>query len=452
MPSSPPGGRARAGGVTPAATMVVTAATPGRTYVSETNVGGPATDWTEVAREVADGLVADALTRDRDAKPPTAEVEALRRAELLALMVPADLGGGGQSWPVVHRVIRVIGAADASIGQLLAAHYVQLWRLGLFAPPATSERLEMATARHRWFWAGAGEPLAAPVTLTPAGDGFLADGRTWSALGPSVADRLVVDAVRTDTGAEVTFTIGWRAPGIRFHDDEPRTGLRLVAGGGVEFAHVPVAPGEVVGERPLWGSPEEPRWSLEPLASQLARAQLAVATAEGALAAAAACVREVGELAPAPAPASPAAALPAGEAPVERDGPASEHAASPPLPDPALLATHGELVAQVAAAGTLLDQAVEVLAAADSRGLGLTADERGGASVAVARAALVADRTAVEVTGRAAEVAGPRATAARHGFDRYWRDARSLTLRSEATAAARIVGAHSLTGLVPTHA
>ena len=115
------------------------------------------------------------------------------------------------------------------------------------------------------------------------------------------------------------------------------------------------------------------------------------------------------------------------------------------------MAAHGELVAQVAAAGPLVDHAVDALAAADTRGLGLTAEERGVVAVTVARAVVVAGRSALEATGRAAEVAGPRATAARHALDRYWRDARAITLRAGTTAAARIVGEHALAGTPPPH-
>ncbi|MBY8851878.1 hypothetical protein K7G98_27780 [Saccharothrix sp. MB29] len=117
--------------------------------------------------------------------------------------------------------------------------------------------------------------------------------------------------------------------------------------------------------------------------------------------------------------------------------------------DPYILAAYGELVADAKAAGLLADHASSLLHAASERGADLTADERADAAVAVSSAKVVATRVANTTTARVFELCGARATAAGYAFDRFWRNARTLTLHDPVAYKAREVGAHFLTGEQP---
>ena len=62
---------------------------------------------------------------------------------------------------------------------------------------------------------------------------------------------------------------------------------------------------------------------------------------------------------------------------------------------------------------------------------------------------IVASRAAVETTSKIFEFTGARSTAGRYGFDRFWRNARTLTLHDPVVYKAREVGAHFLRGTPP---
>ncbi|MDQ2587349.1 acyl-CoA dehydrogenase family protein [Saccharothrix yanglingensis] len=363
--------------------------------------------WLTVAEELATGLRVDAAERDRRGAEPVAEVEALRRSGVLGI----------REWPVQQAVTRVVGAADANIGHLLGYHYLQVWRQGLFDGPPAEAPDDISGAD--LLWAGVSNPLDAALRLTPVDGGFAVGGRKTFATGASVADRLVVSATRADTGDKLTFTVDAKADGITYAGDWDNIGQRLTASGGVVFDEVFVPAGRVLG-----GEATTPRLSLAALGFQLVLAQLYVALAEGALAEAARYTRTTTR-------------------------PWFLSGVDAATDDPYILAAYGELVADARAAGLLADHASALLHAASERGADLTADERADAAVAVSSAKVVATRVANTTTARVFELCGARATAAGYAFDRFWRNARTLTLHDPVAYKAREVGAHFLTGEQP---
>lgn len=378
-------------------------------------------DWQRTAREVAATLRADAVERDRAGCPPVREVERLRRSGLLTLMVPAECGGAGEDLPAASTITRIVAAADASVGHLLGYHYLQLWRGELFDRPEVVRRLHRNTVRGQWFWAGVSNPQDADLRLTPVDGGFVVDGRKTFATGAMVADRLVVSATRTDTGKKVTFTVDARSHGIRYLDDWDNMGQRLTASGGVEFDHVAIGDQDVLGAHDAPGSV---RLSLAALGFQLMLSQLYVGIAEGALAEAASYTRT-------------------------RTRPWPHSTVDTAVADPYLLAGYGELVAGCEAARLLADEAAVALQRATELGPTVTAAERGTAAVAISSAKVVADRAVTEITSRLFEFTGARATSATFGLDRFWRNARTLTLHDPVTYKAREIGEHFLTGACP---
>ena len=90
--------------------------------------------WRGIARQVAGTLAADALARDRANAQPFAEVRLLREAGLLDLLAPAEFGGAGGHFETAFEVIRILAAADGSISQLLAYHYINQSSIAFYAP------------------------------------------------------------------------------------------------------------------------------------------------------------------------------------------------------------------------------------------------------------------------------------------------------------------------------
>jgi len=77
------------------------------------------------ALQLADVFAGRAAAHDRDASFPFENFVDLSREGLLALTVPAALGGGGAGARDATRVLGIIGKADPSTALVLSMHYIQ---------------------------------------------------------------------------------------------------------------------------------------------------------------------------------------------------------------------------------------------------------------------------------------------------------------------------------------
>jgi alkylation response protein AidB-like acyl-CoA dehydrogenase len=88
----------------------------------------------------------------------------------------------------------------------------------------------------------------------------------------------------------------------------------------------------------------------------------------------------------------------------------------------------GDMVAKLAGAQAAAGRAAEELDRAWQRGDALTPDERGQAAISIAAAKVLATRAVLDITSQIFETTGAGGTGGKWGFDRYWRNARTLTL------------------------
>ncbi|MFD3513072.1 acyl-CoA dehydrogenase family protein [Streptomyces sp. NPDC058657] len=380
--------------------------------------------WLRVAGEAADDLATDAVAREQAGKAPFDEVARLREAGLLALLVPAGLGGGGADWPTAYAVVRQIAAADGAIGQLLGCHYFLSSSAQFFAEPALAAQVVRNPTAEQWCWGGGLARQELPLTLARKGGGYVLDGRQSYATGVLVADRLAVRAERTDTGEPLAVVVDTARHGVGIDSDVDNFGRRLAAGGSVEFDAVPVAADDVLGSL---GADEDVLPPLAALASPVGRlfsVQLLLGIAEGVLA-------ETREY--------------------SRVGHSPWHPARPSgsSRDPQALTVYGELTVLARSASALTDQAVAAVHGALARGADLTYDEYAEISVLVAMAEAAASRAAQESTARALDVIGTRSASSRLGFDRFWRNARTHTLYEPVAPRLRDIGDYFLNGAHP---
>ncbi|MEW2287475.1 acyl-CoA dehydrogenase family protein [Streptomyces sp. NPDC047841] len=392
-----------------------------------TGTGSGQTDWLHIAREMADDLATDAVEREQAGKAPLDEVARLRESGLLALLAPAAYGGGGADWRTACAAVRTVAAADGAIGHLLGSHYFLSSSARFLAGPARAARVERQSTAGQWCWGGGIGSHEPPLVLTPSSDGYLLSGYQRYATGVGVADRLVVRAAEYGTGEPVAVLVDPARPGVVSGGGDT-FGQRLAAGGGVEFDSVPVTADDVLGSL----SPDEdalsPFTSLAAPTSRLVSVQFLLGVAEGLLAE----IREYGRgmrspwqpLSPHPWP----------------DGPAQ---------DPYALTVYGELTVVARAASALADQAVDALMRGLARGEDLDDEECAEITVLASVAETAAARAAQEVTTRALDVIGAGAASSRHGFDRFWRNARTHTLREPAAHRLREVGDYFLNGAHP---
>lgn len=382
-------------------------------------------DALAAAETVAARLREDIAARDERNENPTAEVALFREAGLLPLLVPTELGGAGLDWPAVLRVVRPIIRVDGGLGHLLAYHYLNSWRTILNDDSAAVHALWADSARKGWFWGGAGNPRDDGLVLTPDGGDLRVSGRKFFATGASVADRITASGTVAPSGVRLAIVIDGTADGVTCPLDWDNMGQRLSASGSVIFENVRVPRAHVLGVSDQEGPGYRPYASLSILFFQLLLSHLHVGIAEGALDAAAEYART-------------------GTTPWPTSGVDSA------LADPYILGTLGELVAATRASDALVERATARAAAAVARGWQLTDEERGELAVEISAAKVDSTRTVLNVTSRAFELTGARATTTKHGFDRFWQNARTLTLHDPVAYKSKELGEYVLTGAYPT--
>ncbi|MEU6272925.1 acyl-CoA dehydrogenase family protein [Streptomyces populi] len=382
------------------------------------------THWLRAARETAEDLATDAVSREQAGKAPFDEVARLREAGLLTLLVPADAGGGGADWTTAYAVVREISAADGAIGQLLGCHYFLSWSALSFADSARATEAVQRSTRKPFLWGGGLARQEPPLRLTRKAGGYVLEGRQSYPTGVLVADRLAVRGERTDTGEPFAVVVDTDRPGVRIDGDPDVFGQRLAAGGSVDFDAVPVAAGSVLGSLSADEEVLSPPTAFTSPVGRLLSVQILLGIAEGVL-------TEVREY--------------------SRAGHSLRHPAWPigSPSDPRILTLHGELTVLTRSASALTEQAVRAVHGGLARGEDLGYDEYAEISVLVAMAEAAASRAAQESTTRALDVIGARSASSRLGFDRFWRNARTHTLYEPVGHRLRDVGDYFLNGAHP---
>ncbi|GAA0303708.1 acyl-CoA dehydrogenase family protein [Kineococcus aurantiacus] len=373
----------------------------------------------DAARDVARHLALDALDRDRANAEPFAEAELLRKAGLPSVLLPTSTGGAGLPWSVALEVVREIARTDGSIAQLIAYHYVNAHNLVWVADDAGRARWGVPSVEDQWLWGDAVNPVDPDLQLRRDGADWVLSGTKNFSTGASVGDVTLVGGV-TDEGQDLLVVVPREAPGFVKNGDWDNLGQRLSASGSVRFEDVRVAPDAVLGSASASGA----FGSLVTPSIQAAFGHFYLGVTRGALEAASEYTRTTSR--------------PWLLSDVERA-----------VEDPYVLATYGRLVARLRAAEALGRSVGESLSQAHERGADLTWAERGEVAEEIAALKVVSSDLAIEATSAIYEVTGARASANKHGFDRFWRNVRTHTLHDPVQYKAREVGNHFLTGAHP---
>jgi alkylation response protein AidB-like acyl-CoA dehydrogenase len=240
--------------------------------------------------------------------------------------------------------------------------------------------------------------------------------------GATGSDMLNVTAPHPDNPADrVFFSIPTKRAGINVVDDWDNMGQRQTDSGSVLFDGVRVERDEVLGPP---GTAGTPRATLRTLVSQLILTEIYIGNAQGAL-------------------------LNAWKYTHEQGRPWLTSGVARAIDDPFTQQHYGELWIALRGAIALVEGAESQLQQAWERGEALTAAERGAVAVSIYEAKIAAARAALEITSRIFEVMGARATAAKYGFDRFWRNVRVHTLHDSLDYKLKDVGQWVLTGEAP---
>jgi alkylation response protein AidB-like acyl-CoA dehydrogenase len=378
--------------------------------------------WQALAEVVADRLRQTAVERDRANANPITEIGWLREAGLLGFAVPQRFGGAGGSLPQALQLVRIIAAADGSLGQLIAYHYSN----GVWTHILGREAQWASTAQHvakeGWFQGGVSNPRDAATEITVVPGGFRLNGVRTFATGAPVANILTVSVWHE--GRLVHFEVPPDRAGITFREDWDNLGQRLTASGSIVFDNVFVADDERLSGLDSWPGVPSHRDALRSLFSQLIFVHFYLGIAEGALAAAGQFVREKGR-------------------------PWPESGLSSAVDDPYHAVKLGRLSAHVAAAIALGDRAAEAYSRVLDLGTALDAESWGRLALLVDQAKVAASDAALETTADIYEVTGARSTANRYGLDIFWRNVRTHSVHDPVSYRAREIGQYHLKGQLP---
>jgi alkylation response protein AidB-like acyl-CoA dehydrogenase len=379
-------------------------------------------DSLQAAAALAAEFRRDAAERDLAATTPKPQRDAIRASGLLAMRIPTELGGIGASWSLVLQVVREIASADASLAHLFAYHHLDIVTPHLMGTVEQRTRWYSESARGNAFWGNCLNPLDPRTSLAPADAGtFRLNGIKSFCTGASDSDRLLVSAALPGVEQLQVMVLPTQREGVLIHDDWDNMGQRQTDSGTVSFHDVLVHSDELLGPPGAGGSVFA---SLRPCVTQSILSNIFLGIAQGAFAEAHDYVLAL-----------------------DRPFPG---AATRPSDDPYVLEHFGEMTVQLESAAPLLDAAAEALESAWQRGDNLTREERGECAARVSLAKAAAGRCALDVTATIFEVMGARATSARYRFDRFWRNARTLTLHDPLDYKVREVGDWALNGRYPT--
>ncbi|WP_241050510.1 acyl-CoA dehydrogenase family protein [Achromobacter xylosoxidans] len=380
-----------------------------------------ADDIPRAVQALADQLAATAVERDRQGGHAAVERERIRASGLLRLSVPTQHGGTGASWSTVLAAVRTLAEADSALAHVFGFHHLQVAGVLLYGTPAQHDYFLRPTVERNLFWGNALNPLDRRVVARAELDGYRIDGVKSFSSGSVGSDLLTFSAWHKPSGTALIAALPTRADGITVNPDWDAFGQRQTDSGTVRFDHVRLEPVQVL-QAP--GVAPTPRATLRSQVAQLIMTNLYLGIARGAFREARRYVRDD--------------ARPWFASGVQR------HA-----DDPYVQERFGEFWLRVQAAQALADVAGLRLDAALARGPSLTADERGEVAVAGAQAKVLAHRAALELGDGLFDVTGASSTAARYGYDRYWRNARVHTLHDPVAYKIRDLGRYALLDQIP---
>ncbi|RBM09495.1 acyl-CoA dehydrogenase family protein [Novacetimonas cocois] len=380
-------------------------------------------------QEILDTTIAPhAADNDRTGRYPTHAISLLKQSGLLMLAVPRAYGGMGAGQALSLEVMVRIAMADPAVAQIYKVHDDLVREIFSYATPALCHRLaERIRSDHAIIGMAVAEngPTADSFMQTLAvarPDGqWVLRGRKIYATGAAGADLIAITSFdplaardHDDVRAGLRLDLVPRAtPGLRILRDWNRIGQRATDSGTVILDDVRVgaewnaiAPQSVL---PVHTS----------LRYQAGFSAILIGTGIGALRAGCDFVARHSR--------------PWGAAQVERA-----------TDDPYVRRRIGEIGADLSVAYCAVRQCGDLLDLHERGGIA-----RGAVAIPVSAARSAATGAALRATSDILAATGARGTDLQYGLDRYWRDARTLSLHDPVDWKNAEIGRHLLTGWTP---
>jgi SfnB family sulfur acquisition oxidoreductase len=375
-----------------------------------------------VAHELAVRLARDAAQRDRERRLPHEEIEWFSQSGLWAITVPKAYGGAGVSFVTLTEVIKIVAAADPSLGQLPQNHFGLVDVISLTGTEEQKRYFFAQIVSGKRFGNGFSEKgtkhvLDLKTRVRRDGDDYVVDGTKFYSTGALFAHFVPVLGLDDERKGWLAY-IPKGTPGLNVIDDWSGFGQRTTASGTVvlEGVRVPashVFPAHRVSDFPTLNGP----------VSQIIQAAIDAGIAQAAVNDTLTFVRT--------------RSRPWIDSNVERAG-----------DDPLTVREIGHLHIQLHAAEALLERAARTLDAIAAKG-DTSEDDVALASVAVGEAKVLTTEIALLASEKLFELAGTQSTLSEHNLDRHWRNARTHTLHDPVRWKYHLVGNYYLNGVKP---
>ena len=374
----------------------------------------------EVAHRVASQLAVGASERDRLRRLPHAELDLYSRSGLWGITVPKEYGGAGASHVTLAEVVKIISAADPSIGQIPQNHYCLVDAI----------RLEGSEEQKRFFFdqvlsgkrfgnafseSGGKHVLDIQTRLRRDGDSFLLNGKKFYSTGALFAQWVPVWALDEEGKGLLAF-VERDAAGLTIIDDWSGFGQRTTASGTVIAENVRIKPFQVIYSHQSYDRPT----TAGPLA-QIIQAAVDAGIARAAIDETIAFVKT-------------------------RSRPWVDSKLDQASDDPYTIAAIGDLKIRLHAAEALLERSGRTI---DQAVPAPTDANVAAASIAVAEAKALTTEIAILATNKLFELAGTRSTLGEYNLDRHWRNARTHTLHDPVRWKYHAVGNYYLNQVNP---
>lgn len=372
-----------------------------------------------VATELAQRFAVDASVRDRERRLPVAELDEFSASGLWGITVPKAYGGAEVSYVTVAEVIKLISAADPSLGQIPQNHLGVVDILVQTASEAQKQHYFTKVLQGYRF----GNAFSEAKSKTAAafetrirfnGDSAQIDGEKFYCTGALFAHIVPTVAVNEENQAFISF-IERDNPGLTVIDSWDGFGQRTTASGGVTLNAVKVPLDAVIPAHKAYDQP-----TADGPISQIIQAAVDTGIAIGALEAAKTYARQA--------------------------RPWIDSQQDHGWQDPFTIAAIGDLEWRVHGAEAILaraGRAVDLALAEPDE------DTVANASLIVAQAKVLSTEIALLASSKLFELAGTRSVLGKHNLDRHWRNARTHTLHDPARWKYHLIGNFLLNGVKP---
>lgn len=203
-----------------------------------------------IAQELAVDFLKEDSERDRTRRLPLEEVKKFSQSGLWGIIVPKEYGGAGVSYATLADVIKIISAADSSLGQIPQNHLYMV----------EAVRLDGSAAQKRFFFdlvlqgqrfgnafseIGTKSVTDVQTKLTRSGNDYVLNGRKYYSAGALLAHWVPTIAV-DETGKTVVAFVERDAEGLTLLDDWSSFGQRTTASGTTILKNVQVKAEHVI--------------------------------------------------------------------------------------------------------------------------------------------------------------------------------------------------------------